>query len=312
MRLITLMILLAASSSLAATGGGNVKVQSKSGNWSITGDAQPNHVIITQQKQNTLRVTGAASNGGTTTINQQAYVDIPANTNISVQLGDGDDRLEAQGSGSSRVKFGGGLTVNLGGGVDTVLFENVSVAGTCDLYMGNNTSANGYETVILTYVDTGNLSYATDRAKGANTFNLGLSSVRGNLTILSSDSSDSVNVSSSTVGGNLYARLGNESNQSATSDSFGLFSATVSGTTKIEMGEGRGLVNLNNVHFGAVEVFFGAYKSDSLIVNSVSANSARFDGSSGSQDRISGSSNIFSNNPDIRGFEQNYLAWKNR
>jgi hypothetical protein len=303
MCLVTLMLTLGAS--LANASAGNVTVQWRSGEWKITGDSSHNAVVLTSLSTGNIRVSGAASDGGTTTINRGAYADITAPKKVSISLNEGNDRLVFQGNLINRVRFTS-LTLSLGRGIDTVNANSIYVANTLTINMGSESGGGGYENAILGQSDVGRISYSTDRTVGANFFNITGVDVRGDISIRGSNAHNSVSLASVMVQGSVTGQMGSEPNNSTITDTFAISSCTIRNQISLEMREGRSQTSFHSVSADNINVRCGG-SLDQILISGSRVRRSRFDGGGGNSDRIAGQGNVFTERPTIIRIERNEL-----
>ena len=303
----TMMVSVEALEPRTALSGGNVTVQLSGPDWKITGDDNPNAITLTPLSNGAIRVTGGASTGGTTTVNGKTYADFVPSGNVSVTLKDGDDKLMLQGSSSRQLRFPSGLTLSMGRGIDTVVGSYVYAGRTLNVDMGIESQGVGYETAAFNNADVGGVTYRTDRTAGANSFEMSICTVRGDVSITGSNGQNSVSLGSVNVSGSLTASMGSEPNNSTTSDIFSMTSSAVAGRVQLDMGEGRGQATFTRIAADTIDVLFGGSDADQLGFSDSNVRRARFDGGHGNNDRIWGGRNVFREKLDIVRFEKNEL-----
>lgn len=301
----TVMFALFLAGNLQASAG-TVHVSIEEGRWRLQGDPNHNAITITQLPNGNVRVAGAPSDGGVTTITgaQTFFPNLP----VSIGLGGGGDRVSINGSASVPVRFASSLEVSMGAGVDIITGSYVTVVGSLSLDLGaQSTGPNYLERAELSGIDAGPVSFRC-LAPNPSSFSLGGSSiVRGDLTVEGSAHSNTIAITSTAVAGWVVGNLGNEENSSAFHDVFQLSGCNVAGRVRLDMGNGRSAASFSNSTARRVRVETLGYNADVVSVHNCHFNRLFVDLGAGSQDRVTGYNNTFLQEPELIGVEIDQL-----
>lgn len=200
----------------------------------------PQAIEISHPSASVIRVTGlAAVGGGTTQVNGHAFQDFPASGDVSINLGGGNDTVvfdEHGYTGSDRL-FGNvsvavGSPTGTGPDADTVRFSGAKAKGNVTVLTGA-----GNDTVSLDSVMVGTaghqapLTVAT--GAGADSVRLGSVVIQGNLNIyafdqLSEADADAVTVSNTASSGAQVINTGGGNDVVTLSQNFSQGNSTVS------------------------------------------------------------------------------------
>jgi hypothetical protein len=160
------------------------------GQLQITGDSNSNSVRIAQIGSTTYRVTGLLQEGAPTTVNGQGYRDFANVKSVNANLGAGNDRIDVGNSSLYGLitSLPQGVSISTGSGADMVLVDRVATI--MDVNINGGTGNDNIR------VDRSRIGHPQDEFR------------QGDLSILAGLGSDVVNVSNSSVVGDVYVETG--------------------------------------------------------------------------------------------------------